>query len=98
MLNFKVIFNETDLSFKANLHEDNLSFEAKFGEVLRYEVLQEGLDAYEGEYEITPTVKGRTLETAKKFVEADIVIKEIPYFDVGNTSGGSTVYIANELD
>lgn len=87
MLNFNVVFDESNVNFNVN-----------FGEVVRYEVLQEGLDAYKGDYEITPTVKGRTLETAKKFVEADIVIKEIPYFDVGNTSGGSTVYIANELD
>lgn len=52
---------------------------------------------YEGEYEVTPKVSEQTLPTAKKMLTEDLTIKEIPYFSVGNNSGGNTVYIGNEV-
>lgn len=53
---------------------------------------------YEGAYEVTPTVEGFTLPTAKKVMNEDLTVKEIPFFNVGNTSGGSTVYIGAEIE
>lgn len=53
---------------------------------------------YEGEYEVTPTVNGQTLETKQKLMTDDVTIHAIPFFEVGNNSGGNTVYIANELE
>lgn len=52
---------------------------------------------YEGDYEVTPKVSKQNLPTAKKFLSEDLTIKEIPYFEVSNTSGGNTVYIGNEV-
>lgn len=52
---------------------------------------------YEGEYEVTPKVSEQTLPTAQKLMSDDVTIKSIPFFNVGNTSGGSTVYIGNEV-
>lgn len=52
---------------------------------------------YEGEYKVTPKVSEQTLPTAKKLLSEDVTIKEIPYFEVSNTSGGNTVYIGNEV-
>jgi hypothetical protein len=52
---------------------------------------------YEGDYEVTPKVSEQTLPTAKKLMSEDVTIKEIPYFEVGNNSGGNTVYIAKEI-
>lgn len=52
---------------------------------------------YEGDYEVTPKVSEQTLPTAKKLMSEDLTIKEIPYFEVGNNSGGDTVYIAKEI-
>ena len=52
---------------------------------------------YEGEYDVTPKVSEQTLPTAMKMLTEDVTIKSIPFFNVGNTSGGSTVYIANEV-
>lgn len=52
---------------------------------------------YEGEYEVTPKVIEQTLPTAKKLLSEDVTIKSIPFYNVGNTSGGSTVYIGNEV-
>ena len=55
------------------------------------------VELYDGTYKITPKVNEQTIPTAQKFLSEDMIIKKIPYFDVGNTAGGSTVYIANEV-
>lgn len=55
------------------------------------------VEYYEGEYKVTPTVDGQTLETKEKFMIEDLQIKAIPFFDVSNTAGGSTVYIGSEV-
>lgn len=48
---------------------------------------------YEGEYEVIPKVAAQKLETANKMMAKDLTIKEIPYFEVSNLAGGSTVTI-----
>lgn len=58
----------------------------------------ESLDVFSGEYEITPTVEGTTLETAQKLMSDDLKVNAIPFFEVENTSGGNTVYIADEIE
>ena len=50
---------------------------------------------YEGDYTVTPEVKGKTLETAGLMMENDVTINDIPLYDTSNTSGGTTVYIAS---
>lgn len=53
---------------------------------------------YIGPYEVTPNVKEQQiLNTTDRVLHKDVTIKEIPYFDVSNTSGGSTVYIGSEV-
>ena len=56
-----------------------------------------GGDPYEGPYNVTPKVTAQTLPTAKKFMQEDVSIRAIPYFDVSNPAGGNTIYIANEV-
>lgn len=55
-------------------------------------------EKYKGEYEVTPTVDGGTLQTANKFLENDINIKPIPFYEVSNNFDGQTIYIAKELN
>ena len=52
---------------------------------------------YEGEYEVTPTVEGFTVPTEKKYMEKDLKVLEIPFFEVENHAGGNTIYIADEV-
>lgn len=52
---------------------------------------------YEGEYEVIPKVIEQKLPTANKLLTEDIKIKEIPYFETSNTSGGHTVFIGKEV-
>ena len=56
-----------------------------------------GGEPYEGPYDVTPKVTAQTLPTAKKFMQEDVSVRAIPYFDVSNPAGGNTIYIANEV-
>lgn len=52
-------------------------------------------DVYEGEYIITPKAyELQTLETENKLLEGNVVVLEVPYFEVDNVDGGRTVSIA----
>lgn len=51
---------------------------------------------YDGDYEITPRVKGQTMATADKIMRTDVVINDIPYSETTNPDGGTTVVIAFE--
>lgn len=54
----------------------------------------EELPKYAGEYIVNPSdTNDQTLETAAKFVDADITVKKIPYAELQNTSNGTTVII-----
>ena len=52
---------------------------------------------YDGEYVVTPSVNEQVLNTAKKNLNEDIKVKNIPYFEVSNNAGGTTVTIGNEV-
>lgn len=52
---------------------------------------------YDGSYEITPKVDGQTMNTKDKYMLDDVNVHPIPFFSVGNDSGGNTVYIGSEV-
>lgn len=57
------------------------------------------VDPYTGTYEVTPLVDAETtLPTAQKFMDEDVRVKAIPYFETTNTSDGETVFIGTEVD
>lgn len=51
------------------------------------------IEAYNGSYEITPQIVQQVMYTQNKYMSKDVNIKAIPYYDVSNSMGGSTVYI-----
>lgn len=51
------------------------------------------IDAYDGEYEVSPDFIGRTLNTKNKTLKQDISVKPILVESVSNLEGGRTVYI-----
>ena len=92
-----VVFEDASQTFKAIFKELNQSFSARFGEI---QMVTEHVDTtilYEGDYIATPKVTEQTLPTAKRFLEHDVTILQIPYFETSNNSGGNTVYIGNEV-
>lgn len=53
------------------------------------------LPMYDGTYSVTPSAtEDQTLLTAQKLMDADLIIEKIPYNEVLNNSGGTTVTIA----
>lgn len=49
---------------------------------------------YDGEYEVVSKIDwDETLNTAKKYLSRNIVVKAIPYAEVSNEYGGKTVTI-----
>lgn len=55
-------------------------------------------NVYSGVYKITPkTSEEVVLETAKKYLEQDITVSKVPFFQTSNEAGGATVYIGNEV-
>lgn len=52
---------------------------------------------YNGSYEITPKVTEQALPTKDRHMTDDVTVKAIPYFNVSNTAGGSTVFIGSEV-
>lgn len=90
------IFREDDQSFDVSLFGTPRLFQSDFGEV---QTLTEfvGGDPYVGDYAVTPKVEAQTMPTKNKVMLDDMTIREIPVYEVSNTSGGSTVYIAKEV-
>lgn len=58
----------------------------------------EELPKYSGETEVTPATTAQTLATAQKLMANDVTINPIPYYEVGNNSGGNTVHIGKEVE
>ena len=54
-------------------------------------------EVYEGPYSVSPSMEPKTLLTKDKLLADDIVVHPVPIFRVDNASGGTTVYIANEV-
>lgn len=84
------------MQIEVQFSQSNIRLDAKFSNYQEVTV-HEDTDPYTGEYEITPAINAQTVPTAQKFMAEDMRIKAIPFYDVSNTSGGSTVYIGKEI-
>lgn len=91
-----VKFQDLSRNFAVQFKELSKTIAVNFGEV---QPITEyiGGEKYEGEYIVTPKVESQAIPTKSKVMLEDVTIKSIPFFNVGNTSGGSTVYIGNEV-
>ena len=94
ILNVK--FSELSRKFGITFSSISKTFDANFGEVQTVTKYIGG-DPYEGDYIVTPRVVEQTMSTKDKVMTDDVTIKSIPFFNVSNESGGSTVYIAKEI-
>lgn len=60
---------------------------------------EEPVPKYEGNYTILPLAfQDTVLLTKNKKMTDNVIIKEIPYYEISNSSGGSTVYIAGQIE
>lgn len=55
-------------------------------------------ETYAGPYRVTPKAStNQVLQTSSCLMNEDVTILEVPYYEVGNASDGTTVYIAEEV-
>lgn len=80
----------------AKFSEINQTIKANFGETQAVTEIVGG-EPYDGKYSVTPRVTEQTLPTKHKVMTDNMTIREIPFFNVSNTSGGSTAYIGSEV-
>lgn len=94
-MNIKVTFSEAnEVHLPVVFSESDQLIDVHFGEVQSVNV---GAEVYKGDYAVTPKVEQQTMPTKGKILIDDVTVKAIPVFRVSNTSGGTTVYIANEV-
>lgn len=56
-------------------------------------------DIYGGEYEIIPKAfEEQVLPTSNRVLKEDVVVKEVPFYETGNDSGGMTAYIGKDVE
>ena len=77
------------LKINAGISISDTKIEAKFGDVIKVGDYEE----YEGATEVIPKTENQSLETANKLMRSDILVREIPYVETSNLSGGYTVNI-----
>lgn len=96
-MQFEVLFKQTEQRFGISFEQTNQSIPVLFQ---HYQAVGGTClhESYDGSYEVTPAVTAQTLATKQKVMDEDLKIKEIPYFDVSNLAGGSTVYIGREIE
>lgn len=59
---------------------------------------QNSYEYYTGDYEVIPKRENQVLKTKEKLMSKDVSIKEIPFYQTSNLSGGTTCYIAKEVN
>lgn len=83
--------------FKVEFAESRMSFDVGFEGLQVVEQLKDA-EKYSGPYEVTPQAhEAQTLNTANKLMLDDVTVHKVPFYDVSNTTGGKTVYIASEV-
>lgn len=87
---------KSDKTMKIEFKENNQRVALGFAEITQTTEYIGG-EKYDGDYIVTPKVVGQTLPTKDRVLTDDVTVKAIPFFNVSNTSGGSTVFIAKEI-
>lgn len=79
---------------KREIIDVNITDPEKVEVEIKSEVVKVGeYEEYKGDYTVTPRVSEQKLATAEKLLKNDVVVKEIPYAEVSNLTGGKTVTI-----
>ena len=96
-MRFVAKFNQTTEPLAVKFKSNSAQFDALIKSFQQVTVRPDA-EYYEGEYSVTPKVTAQTLETENKLMSEDLTVKAIPYFEVSNLAGGSTVTIGNMND
>lgn len=95
MITFPLTFDcDLNIPFKFDFDNTNQGFNLGF----ELSIETSEIANYEGSYEIVPKVHDQIVETKNKYLKEDLTVVAIPYYDVSNTVGGTTVYIADIVE
>lgn len=91
-------FTENSQTMAVDFTESDQSMAVDFGDFQKI-ILPSNLPIYAGNHTITPRAKEvQVLETKDKVLLKDLTVKEVPYYETSNLSGGNTVYIGTEVN
>lgn len=71
----------------------NATFDTMAQNIGKIEAGSETEEIYDGDYEVIPHVFEQELETKDKVMSGNVMVLSIPYSEVSNNSGGTTVTI-----
>lgn len=55
-------------------------------------------DVYSGEYQVVPKAfEQQVLPTSNRVLKEDVVVREVPFYEVSNESDGVTAYIGKDM-
>ena len=94
--NFALDFPKKSMPVDVIFEENSKDFCACFSSELEVTIAQD-IAPYIGNYTVTPKVTEQTLETGNMRMAANLKIEKIPYVEVNNSMGGTTVYIGSEV-
>ena len=75
---------------RGSLGSSTILGDIKIGTV---QIIRRDFPNYDGEYEATPSIAEQVLPTKNKSMLEDFVVREIPYAETSNPSGGYTAII-----
>lgn len=96
-MRFNAVFRQTNQRLDVHFGSTDQRLDATFENFQQVTVL-EAAEVYDGDYDVTPQVTPQVLQTRQKLMREDLRVKAIPYYDVANLAGGSTVYIAAVIE
>lgn len=94
MIRFNIGFNLRRQRLQTQFELTSNVFPVVFDKIV---AVTKDVESYDGDYTVIPKVAEQVLPTAKKLMSADLTIAKIPIYDVSNNSGGTTIYIADNI-
>lgn len=85
---FEFEFAEQDQTFEFGFEEPVINFELEQAIEISHN------EYYQGEYVVTPKMfEGTVLPTKEKTMADDVIVLEVPFYEVSNETGGTTVTV-----
>lgn len=58
--------------------------------------MPETFERFDGSYTVVPAVAAKSLQTKDRLMSDDVTVTAIPYYEVSNPQGGSTIVIGDD--
>lgn len=86
------ISSNKTLDLKTNKNSKNAKIGGLEDSVFTYQA-----PVYDGEYNVIPKAyEEQVLQTKEKTLLENVTVQKVPFYEISNASGGTTVYIAEE--